>query len=1072
MSRLDEPLKKLVGDRTATVLAKSLKLDTVGDLLRHYPRRYAERGRLTDLSRLEPEEHVTVMAEIAKVTKRQFRNRRGNLLEVEVTDGRGKLTLIFFNQAWREEELRPGRRGLFAGKVGRFNNVIQLSQPDYQLVGEDDQDGVANLFAGALIPVYPAAANMPSWKIAQCVGMALDTLGEVGDPLPAEMRERRGMPGLAEALVQVHRPASWDDVTAAKDRLKWDEAFVLQIALARRRRDARALSAVARPRRANGILDAFDARLPFELTDGQKEVCAEIEADLATEHPMHRLLQGEVGAGKAQPLDALVLTPGGFRRMGDIRVGEEVVTPGGERTVVDGVFPQGERDVWRLILSDGSRVECDDEHLWQVAGDGAGHRGESFEVLTTRDIREDLLTADGSSKWYLPPVVPVDLGNGEPLPMDPYLLGVLLADGSFRDESMFTTADPEPVESVPHLSPQNRVGSHPLPDVSRAPGLWGLESRDTFVPDVFRAADVKSRHALLQGLLDTDGTLGAEGRAVSFRTVSRRLADDVAWLVRSLGGIARVRSERPHNAWHVGVELSDEHPPFRLRCKVEPLRGRTGPTTFRRGIRAVEYVGRKPVQCIRVRHRDHLYVTDHFTPTHNTLVALRGMLTVVDAGGQTALLAPTEVLAQQHYRSIVEMLGPLAEGAGMLGGSEIGTKVTLLTGSMGVPARRAALLDLVTGEAGIAIGTHALIEDKVGFHDLGLVVVDEQHRFGVEQRDALRGKGKRPPHLLVMTATPIPRTVAMTVFGDLETSILAQLPSGRSPIATHVVPAKEKPHFLDRAWQRVREEVENGHQAYVVCPRIGDEEDDPKAKKKAKKKAKAAKPAEDLPAEAYLDDPEDIGADAADGEERRPPLAVLDVAAALTAGPLAGLRIAVLHGRMAPDDKDDVMRRFTAGELDVLVATTVIEVGVNVPNATAMVIMDADRFGVSQLHQLRGRVGRGSAPGLTLLVSEMPGGTSARERLDAVAATLDGFELSRIDLEQRREGDVLGDAQSGSRSSLRMLEVVRDEELIVAAREEASTIVANDPDLVEHHDLRSALASILDDERAEYLDKG
>ncbi|MFE5333573.1 ATP-dependent DNA helicase RecG [Embleya sp. NPDC056575] len=757
MSRLDEPLKKLVGDRTATVLAKSLKLDTVGDLLRHYPRRYAERGRLTDLSRLEPEEHVTVMAEIAKVTKRQFRNRRGNLLEVEVTDGRGKLTLVFFNQAWREEELRPGRRGLFAGKVGRFNNVVQLSQPDYQLVGEDDEDGVANLFAGALIPVYPAAASMPSWKIAQCVGMALDTLGEIGDPLPAEMRTRRGMPGLAEALVQVHRPTSWEDVAAAKDRLKWDEAFVLQIALARRRRDARAQSAVARPRRADGILDAFDARLPFELTDGQKDVCAEIEADLAGEHPMHRLLQGEVGAGK-------------------------------------------------------------------------------------------------------------------------------------------------------------------------------------------------------------------------------------------------------------------------------------------------------------------------------TLVALRGMLTVVDAGGQTALLAPTEVLAQQHYRSIVEMLGPLAEGAGMLGGSEVGTKVTLLTGSMGVAARRAALLDLVTGEAGIAIGTHALIEDKVEFHDLGLVVVDEQHRFGVEQRDALRGKGKRPPHLLVMTATPIPRTVAMTVFGDLETSILAQLPSGRSPIATHVVPAKEKPHFLDRAWERVREEVGKGHQAYVVCPRIGDEEDDPKAKKKAGTKAGrkgARRRDEDLPAEAYLDDPDDIGADADGGaEERRPPLAVLDIAAALGEGPLAGLRIAVLHGRMAPEDKDDVMRRFTAGEVDVLVATTVIEVGVNVPNATAMVIMDADRFGVSQLHQLRGRVGRGSAPGLTLLVSEMPGGTSARERLDAVAATLDGFELSRIDLEQRREGDVLGDAQSGSRSSLRMLEVVRDEELIVAAREEASSIVTTDPDLTEHPDLRSALASILDDERAEYLDKG
>ncbi len=374
-------------------------------------------------------------------------------------------------------------------------------------------------------------------------------------------------------------------------------------------------------------------------------------------------------------------------------------------------------------------------------------------------------------------------------------------------------------------------------------------------------------------------------------------------------------------------------------------------------------------------------------------------------------------LAQQHHRSITEMMGELAEG-GMLGGAEQGTKVVLLTGSMGVPARRQALLDLVTGEAGIVIGTHALIEDKVQFHDLGLVVVDEQHRFGVEQRDALRSKGKQPPHLLVMTATPIPRTVAMTVFGDLETSVLDQLPAGRSPIATHVVPAKDKPHFLARAWERVREEVENGHQAYVVCPRIGDGDDDPKAARAATKKQ-----AEEDP-------------------EKRPPLAVLEIAEQIAAGPLKGLRVEVLHGRMQPDDKDAVMRRFSAGETDVLVATTVIEVGVNVPNATAMVIMDADRFGVSQLHQLRGRVGRGAAPGLCLLVSEAHEASPARARLSAVAATLDGFELSRIDLEQRREGDVLGQAQSGVRSSLRMLAVIEDEEVIVAAREEA---VASSP---------------------------
>lgn len=407
------------------------------------------------------------------------------------------------------------------------------------------------------------------------------------------------------------------------------------------------------------------------------------------------------------------------------------------------------------------------------------------------------------------------------------------------------------------------------------------------------------------------------------------------------------------------------------------------------------------------------------------------------------MLAPTEVLAQQHHRSIVEMMGELAEG-GMLGGSEHGTKVVLLTGSMGTAARRQAMLDLVTGEAGIVIGTHALIEDKVQFHDLGLVVVDEQHRFGVEQRDALRGKGKQPPHLLVMTATPIPRTVAMTVFGDLETSVLDQLPVGRSPIASHVVPAADKPHFLARAWERVREEVENGHQAYVVCPRIGDEEDDPK---------KARKSAEDE-------------------AEKRPPLAVLDIADQLAKGPLSGLRVEVLHGRMHPDDKDAVMRRFAAGEAHVLVATTVIEVGVNVPNATAMVIMDADRFGVSQLHQLRGRVGRGSAAGLCLLVSEMPEASPARQRLNAVASTLDGFELSRIDLEQRREGDVLGQAQSGARTSLRVLAVIEDEEIIAEARQEATAVVEADPELTGLPGLRTALDALLDEEREQYLEKG
>ncbi|WP_179885977.1 ATP-dependent DNA helicase RecG [Streptomyces sp. ms115] len=734
VSSFDEPLKKLLGGATAKVMAEHLDLHTVGDLLHHYPRRYEERGKLTALADLPLDEHVTVVAQVADARILMFNNGRGKRLEVTLTDGSGRLQLVFFGHGVHKphKELLPGRQAMFAGKVSVFNRKMQLAHPTYQLLDASDADEATeavDAFAGRLLPIYPACKQLDSWRIAKAVDAVLPSAQDAVDPLPAALREGRGFTPLPEALLKVHRPQTKADIEDAKARLKWDEAFVLQVALARRRYADTQLPAAARRPVADGLLDAFDAKLPFTLTEGQEKVSKEIFDDLATEHPMHRLLQGEVGSGK-------------------------------------------------------------------------------------------------------------------------------------------------------------------------------------------------------------------------------------------------------------------------------------------------------------------------------TMVALRAMLTVVDAGGQAAMLAPTEVLAQQHHRSITEMMGELAEG-GMLGGSDRGTKVVLLTGSMGTAARRQALLDLVTGEAGIVIGTHALIEDKVQFHDLGLVVVDEQHRFGVEQRDALRSKGKQPPHLLVMTATPIPRTVAMTVFGDLETSVLDQLPAGRSPIASHVVPAKDKPHFLARAWERVREEVENGHQAYVVCPRIGDDAEEAEGKKgKAKKKTTEEDP------------------------EKRPPLAVLEIADELRKGALAGLSVEVLHGRMHPDEKDDVMRRFAAGDVDVLVATTVIEVGVNVPNATAMVIMDADRFGVSQLHQLRGRVGRGSAPGLCLLVSEAHEASPARARLSAVAATLDGFELSRIDLEQRREGDVLGQAQSGVRSSLRMLTVIDDEEVIAAAREEAVAIVAADPELEHLPELRTVLAALLDKDREEYLDKG
>ncbi|SFL82370.1 ATP-dependent DNA helicase RecG [Geodermatophilus ruber] len=717
-------LDRVLGAKTAKAMAEQLSLHTVRDLLRHYPRRYARRGEVTRLEDLQVGDRVTVLAQVRSVDSRKMRNRPGTLTEVTVGDGAGTMKLVFFNH--RHARLVPGAWGLFAGTVGEYRNRLQFAHPDCHLMtGDDDED-----WARALIPIYPASKDVSSWVIQRSVKLLLDASGGFGfveDPLPAELRARYGLPSLPAALLDIHRPTTAEDVEHAEHRLKWDEALILQLTLAARRRAAALEPGIARPGRSGGLLDAVDAALPFDLTDGQRAVGEELSAELARELPMHRLLQGEVGSGK-------------------------------------------------------------------------------------------------------------------------------------------------------------------------------------------------------------------------------------------------------------------------------------------------------------------------------TVVALRAMAQVVDAGGQAALLAPTEVLAAQHARGISAMLGPLGR-AGELDGDPAGTRVVLLTGSLKAAARREARAAVADGSAGIVIGTHALLQEGVEFADLGLVVVDEQHRFGVEQRDALRAKGSRPPHVLVMTATPIPRTVAMTVYGDLETSTLRQLPSGRGGVKSSVVPAREKPTWLDRAWTRLREEVAAGRQAYVVCPRIG----------------------EDAGGE---EEPED--ADGAPGEEtsdRRPPLAVLDVAEGLREGPLAGLRIEVLHGRLTPEDKEARMRAFAGGEIDVLVATTVVEVGVDVPNATVMVVMDADRFGVSQLHQLRGRVARGRHEGLCLLVSEAPTASATGQRLAAVAGTSDGFELARLDLETRREGDVLGAAQSGRRSGIKLLSLLEDEQLIAEARAEATALLATERGLADHPGLAAEVAALATDERAQYLEK-
>jgi len=719
---LDTPLAVLLGGRAAGPYRTAFGHETVADLLAHYPRRYAQRGELTAISELPVGDDVTIVAEVLQVRSRAMKQRHGSIVEARISDGKGILTLTFFNQKWRADQLRPGLRGMFAGKVTDYHGTLQLTHPEYELFDQDDERAtaspeVAARFAQQPIPIYPATASLTSMKIRKLIGEVLDQVTDAPDPVPASVAGERRLLSFRRALELIHRPEVDADWRRARDTLRFQEAFVLQAALLLQRQRARAMPTTPRLADDDGYLTAFDAALPFTLTDDQVAVGAEITRDLASIEPMNRLVQGEVGSGK-------------------------------------------------------------------------------------------------------------------------------------------------------------------------------------------------------------------------------------------------------------------------------------------------------------------------------TVVALRGMLAVADSGGQSALLAPTEVLAAQHLRSIVRALGPDLSAELM---------PTLLTGQLTAAERKKALLRIVTGQARIVVGTHALIGDAVEFFDLGLVVVDEQHRFGVDQREALRRKGATPPHVLVLTATPIPRTVAMTVFGDLDISTIAQLPAGRQGIESFVVPLADHPRWERRVWERAAEEIAAGHQVFVVCPAI------------------SADTTEEADAG---------GPDPAETHDARPPASVEAISAAARVDPaLAGARIGVLHGRMNSDEKDAVMGAFAAGELDLLVATTVIEVGVDVPNATAMIVFDADRFGVSQLHQLRGRVGRGSAAGLCLFVTNAEAGSLARERVDAVAATLDGFELAQVDLDLRREGDVLGATQSGGRSSLRLVRVARDGELIGQARSVAAQVLEDDPTLDGAPALAAAIERRLTGTTADYISR-
>lgn len=735
MVDLSSKASLVVGDRTAKVLFEELGLATVEDILRHYPRRYVVRGQLTDFHSLNDGDEVTILARIASCKVKKIPGRKGGILEVVVSDGSEKLLLTFFNQAWRAKDLREGREGLFAGKVSQYKNQRQLAHPDYLLVPEgEDVQTAADDFAGKYLPVYKATRKLPSWKIAQCVSLALANVGDLEDPLPVQLQSQLDLPSLSKALREVHQPTDLLAAEKAIYRLTFDEALAMQLFLLLRKREIRKNQSKVPTRLNEELLAQFDESLNFKLTAAQLRVWNEIRLDLAGDSPMYRLLQGDVGSGK-------------------------------------------------------------------------------------------------------------------------------------------------------------------------------------------------------------------------------------------------------------------------------------------------------------------------------TIIALRAMLSVEN--GQSALLAPTEVLAQQHFKTFTQLLGKLAN-RGALDGPMEGVRIALLTGSTSSADRREILGLAKSGEIDILIGTHSLLNEELKFKNLELVVIDEQHRFGVEQRDVLRSKSEYPPHILVMTATPIPRTVAMTVFGDLDVSTLDELPLGRTPIQTHVVNSLTEPKLMDRTWQRVREEVSSGHQVYVVVPRISPTDDSDFSN--------FGLSGDELKRIKRLSGDPEL-------QFSQPASSVSEIFPKLRDEILNGLRIAALHGRLSSDEKESAMRAFQAHEIDVLVSTTVIEVGVDVSNASMMVILDAERFGVSQLHQLRGRVGRGQVPGLCILVTSATPESDAALRLKAVASTTDGFELSRLDLEQRREGDVLGSAQSGATSHLRLLRVIRDESLIIKARQVATELIDSDEALVNYSGLLIEVDKLRQEERASYLEK-
>lgn len=911
---------------------RAVGITNVYTLLTYIPLRYIDRTHPTFVNQLRENVETGIVGTVHSVNVDTRRGPRKAIVRIGVKDQTGIITATYFNAVWQAKKFTVGEAVIMYGKpekyLGRWSMVNPILDPHEQSTTR-------------IIPVYPQSGknDVSTWEIRRAVHETLQRLmaphPPLIDPIPPEYLTPMGLPGRWEAFTNIHFPSHIDDVERARERIAFDELLRMQTVL---------LMTKHAEEQEKGYQHLTDkvlptkllTSLPFPLTAAQRTALQEIHHDLRAPHPMHRLLQGDVGSGKAQPLTSHVLTPRGYRTMGSLHVGDELANPqGNETSHVTGIYPQGLRDVYTITFTDGSHVEADGEHLWKVVSQKTGEE----HLLTTTRIQ------------------------------------ATLTDHQWR---------------IRNTQPVHFTQLHPTASNSSPTSDW------TFIPDVHKHASVSARTQLLETFFGND---------TSYKTPHKQLAEDLVWVIRSLGGNSTLTpSSADEKVYTVTSELPDEEA-----------------TLYRRISHITLEETKTPMQCITVSHPNRLYITDNFTPTHNTLVAVTSLLTAVEAGYQAALMAPTEILARQLYTETVERTEGLT-----VNGHPI--RVEYVTNALRGKKRTATLERLAEGEVDVVVGTHALLVHDIRFAKLGLIVVDEQHRFGVEQRAVLREHHTTPegtPDMLIMTATPIPRTTAMTVFGDLDVTVLNELPPGRTPIKTSWINADPELYSdIAEPWPTVREHVQKGQQVFVVCPLVTESE---------KLQATSAE----------------------------------ETFHALQTGALHDMNIGLVHGQQKAEERDRVMNSFRDGNIDVIVATTVIEVGVNVPNATLMVVLDAPRFGISQLHQLRGRVGRGKKASECVLVgyAKTPDG---KARMQALVDHTDGFKLAEIDAELRSMGQIFGKAQSGQ-SDLLVADLQEDVLLLENARTTATSMLASTPDLSLHPHFRDEIDAILTPELKEWL---